>query len=100
VPARKGPKKVNRYSIEMKRTAVRLSNAPGARVMDVAEALDITYLLFMYRATYRGHEYLAVDHCGNSGKMPMASDVLSKVRDFNMSNGVSKVMKRGGRLFR
>ncbi|MBK6980698.1 MAG: transposase [Betaproteobacteria bacterium] len=39
--ARKGPRKVNRYSIEMKRTAVRLSNAPGARVMDVAEALDI-----------------------------------------------------------
>jgi hypothetical protein len=28
MPARKGPKKVNRYSIEMKRTAVRLSNAP------------------------------------------------------------------------
>lgn len=36
--ARKGPKKVNRYTLEMKRTAVRLSNAPGAFVKDVAQA--------------------------------------------------------------
>lgn len=41
MPARKGPKKVNRYSLEMKRTAVRLTEAPGARVKDVAESLDI-----------------------------------------------------------
>jgi transposase len=54
MPARKGPKKVNRYSIEMKRTAVRLSNAPGARVMDVAEALDIhPFMLSRWRKLAR-----------------------------------------------
>ena len=54
MPARKGPKKVNRYSIEMKRTAVRLSNAPGARVMDVAEALDIhPFMLSRWRRLAR-----------------------------------------------
>ena len=54
MPARKGPKKVNRYSIEMKRTAVRLSDAPGARVMDVAEALDIhPFMLSRWRKLAR-----------------------------------------------
>lgn len=54
MPARKGPKKVKRYSIEMKRTAVRLSNAPGARVMDVAEALDIhPFMLSRWRKLAR-----------------------------------------------
>jgi transposase len=54
MPARKGPKKVNRYSLEMKRTAVRLSNAPGARVMDVAEALDIhPFMLSRWRKLAR-----------------------------------------------
>src|SRR3954468_2694687 len=54
MPARKGPKKVNRYSIEMKRTAVRLSSAPGARVMDVAEALDIhPFMLSRWRKLAR-----------------------------------------------
>jgi transposase len=54
MPARKGPKKVNRYSLEMKRTAVRLSNAPGARVMDVAEALDIhPFMLSRWRRLAR-----------------------------------------------
>jgi transposase len=54
MPARKGPKKVNRYTLEMKRTAVRLSNAPGARVMDVAEALDIhPFMLSRWRKLAR-----------------------------------------------
>jgi transposase len=54
MPARKGPKKVNRYSIEMKCTAVRLSNVPGARVMDVAEALDIhPFMLSRWRKLAR-----------------------------------------------
>jgi transposase len=57
MPARKGPKKVNRYSLEMKRTAVRLSNAPGARVMDVAEALDIhPFMLSRWRKQARDGE--------------------------------------------
>ena len=54
MPARKGPEKVNRYSIEMKRTAVRLSNAPGARVMGVTEALDIhPFMLSRWRKQSR-----------------------------------------------
>jgi len=54
MPAPKGPKKVNRYSLEMKRTAVRLSSAPGARVMDVAEALDIhPFMLSRWRKLAR-----------------------------------------------
>ena len=48
MPARKGAKKVNKYSLELKRTAVRLTRAPGARVKDVAGSLDIHP--FMLRA--------------------------------------------------
>ena len=60
MPARKGPKKVNRYSLEMKRTAVRLSNAPGTRVMDVAEALDIhPFMLSRWRKLARDGELVA-----------------------------------------
>ena len=36
-----GPKKVYRYSIEFKLTAVKLSHMPGVQVQTVAEALDI-----------------------------------------------------------
>lgn len=54
MPARKGPKKVNQYSLELKRTAVRLSEAPGARVKDVAEALDIhPFMLSRWRKLAR-----------------------------------------------
>ena len=61
MPARKGPKKVNRYSIEMKRTAVRLSSAPGARVMDVAEALDIhPFMLSRWRKLAREGNLVAM----------------------------------------
>jgi transposase len=54
MPARKGPKKVNQYSLELKRAAVRLSHAPGARVNDVAEALDIhPFMLSRWRKLAR-----------------------------------------------
>jgi transposase len=54
MPARKGPKKVNQYSLELKRTAVRLSQAPGARVKDVADALDIhPFMLSKWRRLSR-----------------------------------------------
>jgi len=44
----------------MKRTAVRLSNAPGARVMDVAEALDIhPFMLSRWRKLARDGELVA-----------------------------------------
>ena len=54
MPARKGPKKVNKYSLELKRSAVRLSQAPGARVKDVADALDIhPFMLSKWRKLAR-----------------------------------------------
>ena len=54
MPARKGPKKVSRYSLELKRTAVRLTEAPGARVKDVAESLDIhPFMLSRWRKLAR-----------------------------------------------
>lgn len=54
MPARKGPKKVNQYSLELKRTAVRLTQAPGARVKDVAESLDIhPFMLSKWRKLAR-----------------------------------------------
>ena len=36
-----GPKKVHRYSVEFKVTAVKLSRMPGVEVQTVAQALDI-----------------------------------------------------------
>lgn len=60
MPARKGPKKVNKYSNQLKRTAVRLSQAPGVKVKDVAEALDIhPFMLSRWRKESR--EGLLVD---------------------------------------
>ena len=60
MPARKGPKKVNKYSNALKRTAVRLSSVPGVRVKDVAEALDIhPFMLSRWRKEAR--EGLLVD---------------------------------------
>ena len=54
MPARKGPKKVNKYSLELKRTAVRLTEDPGARVKDVAESLDIhPFMLSRWRKLAR-----------------------------------------------
>src|SRR5947207_12129278 len=54
MPARKRPPKVHRYSSELKRTAVRLSQAQGARVNDVAEALDIhPFMLSRWRRLAR-----------------------------------------------
>lgn len=52
--APKSKKKVHRYSLELKRTAVRLSQAPGARVKDVAESLDIhPFMLSRWRKLAR-----------------------------------------------
>jgi len=54
MPARKGAKKVNKYSLELKRTAVRLTRAPGARVKDVAGSLDIhPFMLSKWRRLVR-----------------------------------------------
>jgi transposase len=51
---RSGPKKVQRYSLEFKLTAVRLSEEPGIQVKAVAEALDIhPFMLSRWRKEVR-----------------------------------------------
>ena len=43
--AKSGLAKVHRYSMHFKATAVRLSELPDVLIQDVAEALDIRYLI-------------------------------------------------------
>jgi transposase len=51
---RAGPKKTQRYSLEFKPTAVRLSQRPGMQVQVVAEALDIhPFMLSRWRKEFR-----------------------------------------------
>ncbi len=53
-----GPKKVHRYSVEFKLTAVKLSAMPGVQVQRVANALDIhPFMLSRWRKEAR-------DGCG------------------------------------
>ena len=52
--ARAGPRKVQRYSLEFKLTAVRLSQQPGLQVQAVAAALDIhPFMLSKWRKQVR-----------------------------------------------
>lgn len=52
--ARAGPKKVHRYSLEFKRTAVKLSHLRGVEVQAVAAALDIhPFMLSLWRKQVR-----------------------------------------------
>jgi transposase len=52
--ARAGPRKVQRYSLEFKLTAVRLSRQPGIEVQAVAGALDIhPFMLSKWRKQVR-----------------------------------------------
>ena len=49
-----GPKKVHRYSVEFKLTAVKLSRMPGVEVQTVANALDIhPFMLSRWRKEVR-----------------------------------------------
>jgi transposase len=49
-----GPRKVHRYSVEFKLTAVKLSGMPGVQVQTVAEALDIhPFMLSRWRKAAR-----------------------------------------------
>jgi len=49
-----GPKKVNRYTLEFKIQAVRLSNHPEIQTQDVAKALDIhPFMLSKWKKDYR-----------------------------------------------
>jgi transposase len=49
-----GPKKVHRYSVKFKLTAVKLSHMPGVEVQTVANALDIhPFMLSRWRKEVR-----------------------------------------------
>ena len=49
-----GPKKIHRYSVEFKLTAVKLSHIPGVEVQTVANALDIhPFMLSRWRKEVR-----------------------------------------------
>jgi transposase len=49
-----GPRKVHRYSVEFKLTAVKLSSMPGVQVQTVADALDIhPFMLSCWRKEAR-----------------------------------------------
>jgi transposase len=51
---RAGPKRVQRYGLEFKRMAVKLSQRPGIQVRAVAEALDIhPFMLSRWRKEFR-----------------------------------------------
>lgn len=52
--AKSGPRKTNRYSLEFKATAVRLSDLPDVLIQDVADALDIhPFMLSRWRKQAR-----------------------------------------------
>lgn len=54
MPAPKAARKVSRYSLEFKRTAVKLTQAQGVQVKDVADALDIhPFMLSKWRKDAR-----------------------------------------------
>lgn len=79
MPARKGPKKVKQYSLELKRAAVRLTQAPGARVKDVAESLDIhPFMLSKWRKLAR--EGLLVKRPASKGKASKKKRMPSTVQ--------------------
>jgi transposase len=49
-----GPRKIHRYSVEFKLTAVKLSHMPGVEVQTVASALDIhPFMLSRWRKEVR-----------------------------------------------
>lgn len=67
MPAPKGPRKVYRYSLEFKRTAVKLTQAQGVQVKDVADALDVhPFMLSKWRKDAR--EGKLVEHSTKSKK--------------------------------
>jgi transposase len=73
MPARKGPKKVNKYSNQLKRTAVRLSQAPGVKVKDVADALDIhPFMLSRWRKEARDGLLVEADRASKTAPKPKA----------------------------
>jgi len=56
----KQPRRVNRYTLEFKLSAVQLSKLRGVQIQDVAQALDIhPFMLSRWRKEARGDGYAA-----------------------------------------
>ena len=82
-----GPKKVNRYTLEFKIQAVRLSNHPEIQTQDVAKALDIhPFMLSKWKKDYR------------EGKLKPAAEAaglsLPKVLRVSASDPEKRTLKR------
>jgi len=73
-----GPKKVNRYDIDFKLMAVKLSEAPGVLVQDVAESLCIhPFMLSRWRREVREGKLV-----GKAPKLDQATVAeLQRLRD-------------------
>lgn len=71
---RAGPKKVQRYSLEFKLTAVRLSQHPGMQVQAVAAALEIhPFMLSRWRKEVR--DGVLRGRRGRAVKVPSAREI-------------------------
>ena len=69
-----GPKRVHRYSVEFKLTAVKLSEMPGVQVQTVADALDIhPFMLSRWRKDAREGVL--------KGRARRAADARARARD-------------------
>ena len=84
---RPGPKKVHRYSVEFKLTAVKLSSMPGVQVQTVADALDIhPFMLSRWRKEARdgllkGRAGRGVVEGGAPGGDQAVADARARARD-------------------
>jgi transposase-like protein len=74
-----GPKKVHRYSVEFKLTAVKLSGMPGAQVQTVAHALDVhPFMLSRWRREVRDGVLKGRASAGWSNRDRLVSSSASK----------------------
>jgi len=73
--ARKGPRKLYRYSAEFKLKAVKLSQIDGVRVQDVADAPEIhPFMLSKWRREARG-PLSRLRRAGRASRGPLNADV-------------------------
>ena len=73
---RAGPKKVQRYSLELKLKAVKLSQLKGVEVQAVAEALEIhPFMLSRWRKEYRDGVLRGRVSAPPVAKVPAAADI-------------------------
>ena len=76
-----GPRKVHRYSVEFKLTAVKFSCMPGVQVQTVADALEIHPLMLSRWRKETRHSVLSLlkynSYCKVSGTVAAAAEAVS-----------------------